>query len=90
MCGFCGEVSFDGARPSLANIATMTDVLYPRGPNAMGVSARDGIALGHCRLSIIDLSEKGQQPMTDPDLGLTLAFNGCIYNYADLRAELEA
>lgn len=90
MCGFCGEVSFDGARPSLSNIATMTEVLRPRGPNGMGVSAREGIALGHCRLSIIDLSEKGQQPMTDPDLGLTVAFNGCIYNYAELRSELEA
>ncbi len=90
MCGLCGEVNFDGAPASLSNIEKMTEVMHPRGPNGMGALARDQVALGHRRLSIIDLSEKGSQPMTDSDLGLTVAFNGCIYNYAELRAELEA
>ena len=45
--------------------------------------------MGHRRLSIIDLSARGAQPMVDSELGLTLVFNGCIYNYADLRTELE-
>jgi asparagine synthase (glutamine-hydrolysing) len=90
MCGLCGEVNFDGAPASLSNIEKMTEVMHSRGPNGMGALARDQVALGHRRLSIIDLSEKGSQPMTDSDLGLTVAFNGCIYNYAELRAELEA
>jgi len=51
--------------------------------------ARDKIALGHRRLRIIDLSEHAQQPMVDSDLGLSIAFNGAIYNYRELRAELE-
>jgi hypothetical protein len=53
------------------------------------VGARAG-GLGHRRLSIIDLSEKGAQPMVDPHLGLTVVFNGIVYNHRQLRAELEA
>lgn len=67
----------------------MTRSLAPRGPDADGILARGGAAFGHRRLKIIDLSEKAQQPMADPDLGLTMVFNGCIYNHKDLRAELE-
>ncbi len=52
--------------------------------------ARGRVALGHRRLSIIDLSHRAEQPMVDPELGLTIAFNGCIYNYEELRGELEA
>ena len=52
--------------------------------------SRGRFAFGHRRLRIIDLSERGQQPMVDPELGLTLVFNGCIYNHKELRAELEA
>jgi asparagine synthase (glutamine-hydrolysing) len=76
MCGLCGEVNFDDAPASLSNIEKMTEVMHPRGPNGVGAMARDRVALGHRRLSIIDLSEKGLQPMTDSDLGLTVAFNG--------------
>jgi len=90
MCGLCGEVHFDDTPASLSNIERMTDVLRPRGPDGGGAVARGCLALGHRRLSIIDLSEKGHQPMSDPALGLTVAFNGCIYNYSDLRDELEA
>src|SRR5690606_31921426 len=54
-----------------------------------GVWSNGRIALGHRRLQIIDLSEAGAQPMVDPELGLTVAFNGCIYNYPELRAELQ-
>jgi len=64
--------------------------MEPRGPDGSGAVARDPLALGHRRLRIIDLSDKGQQPMVDPDLGLTLAFNGCIYNYKELREALTA
>ena len=60
-----------------------------RGPDGCGLWARGPVALGHRRLSIIDLSAAGSQPMVDPPLGLTVVFNGCIYNYQALRAELD-
>ncbi|MBF0448262.1 MAG: N-acetylglutaminylglutamine amidotransferase [Magnetococcales bacterium] len=88
MCGICGEIRFDGQRASVASVQTMADRLAPRGPDGAGVFARDRVALAHRRLKIIDLSDHASQPMTDPQLGLTLVFNGCIYNYQTLRAEL--
>jgi asparagine synthase (glutamine-hydrolysing) len=66
----------------------MTAVLAPRGPDDSGILSRGRVTLGHRRLSIIDLSTKAEQPMTDPGLGLSIAFNGCIYNYQELRDEL--
>ncbi len=89
MCGICGEVTFDGAPASLSALEKMMDVMAPRGPDGDGAVVRNGAAFGHRRLKIIDLSERAQQPMTDAGLGLTVAFNGCIYNYKDLRNELE-
>lgn len=68
----------------------MTDVMAPRGPDGAGLVIHGNAGFGHRRLKIIDLSERAQQPMVDSGLGLTIAFNGCIYNYPDLRAELEA
>lgn len=90
MCGFSGEMRFDGGHADITAVARMTECLAPRGPDAAGYSAQGRVALGHRRLKIIDLSERAQQPMVDSELGLTLAFNGCIYNYRALRAELEA
>lgn len=90
MCGICGEVRFDGGTPSVSAVSKMADVLSPRGPDASGIIIRGNIGFGHRRLRILDLSEKSQQPMIDADLGLTLVFNGCIYNFRELRAELEA
>jgi len=89
MCGLCGEITFDGSRASVEALAAMTEVMVPRGPDAEGILARGRVAFGHRRLRIIDLSPKGEQPMSDPELGLTLVFNGCIYNHKELRAELE-
>ncbi|MGD9866454.1 MAG: N-acetylglutaminylglutamine amidotransferase [Hyphomicrobiales bacterium] len=89
MCGFCGEANFDGAQASFASIQAMSDTMRPRGPDSGGAVIHGSVALGHRRLRIIDLSERGQQPMTDSALGLTLAFNGCIYNYRELREELK-
>lgn len=66
----------------------MTDTMVARGPDSGGVWSQRNVALGHRRLSIIDLSPAGAQPMHDPELGLTIAFNGCIYNYPELRNEL--
>src|SRR3954470_3849811 len=68
----------------------MSAAMAPRGPDGAGLWAQDGIGLAHRRLRIIDLTERGAQPMIDPHLGLAVAFNGCIYNYKELRRELAA
>ena len=73
----------------MSTISTMADILAPRGPDAAGFVVRGNVGLGHRRLRILDLSDKSQQPMVDPDLGLSLVFNGCIYNFRELRTELE-
>ncbi len=90
MCGLCGEIHFDGAPASAARLERMTDAMAPRGPNGAGIVTRGPVGLGHRRLKIIDLSEKAAQPFVDTGLGLTIAFNGCIYNYEELRRELQA
>ncbi len=90
MCGLAGELTFDGSPADVAAVDRMTEALANRGPDDSGIWARGRAALGHRRLSIIDLSASGSQPMVDAALGLTLVFNGCIYNYRQLRSELEA
>jgi len=90
MCGICGEVRFDGQAPSVSAISGMMEALAPRGPDGAGIVSHGNAGFGHRRLRIIDLSEKAQQPMVDSALGLTIAFNGCIYNYPELRRELQA
>ena len=89
MCGICGELRLDGRPASPVALSKMMDCLAPRGPDGAGAVIHGSAAFGHRRLKIIDLSEKARQPMEDPELGLTIAFNGCIYNYPELRAELE-
>jgi asparagine synthase (glutamine-hydrolysing) len=89
MCGIAGEIA-QGRPADLAAIEAMTYSMMSRGPDSSGVWAREGVALGHRRLAIIDLSSHGHQPMHDPELGLTVAFNGCIYNYPELRRQLLA
>lgn len=89
MCGIAGEIRFDGQRAEVGSVVAMRDELAPRGPDARGLFAQGAVALGHCRLKIVDLSEHGQQPMVDSELGLALAYNGMVYNYRELRTELE-
>src|SRR4051812_22406286 len=89
MCGLAGELRTDGRNADVATLDRMTRCLEHRGPDGSGVWARGPVAIGHRRLSIIDLSAMGGQPMVDPAEGLTVAFNGCIYNHRSLRAELE-
>lgn len=89
MCGVCGEIRFDGSAPDVAAVDAMTQEMTRRGPDGSGLYVKGNVALGHRRLKIIDLSERGSQPMVDPELGLAMVFNGCIYNYQDLRTELE-
>src|SRR5260370_815795 len=66
----------------------MAEAMAPRGPDAAGVWSQGRVVLGHRRLKIIDLSEAGAQPMVDSELGLAVCWNGCIYNYKQLRREL--
>src|SRR3954452_2449049 len=95
MCGIAGflrpEEDLDSA--TLGALATsMSDAVAHRGPDDAGTwtDADAGVALGHRRLSIIDLSPLGHQPMTSADGRWVLAYNGELYNTADLRAPLEA
>ena len=88
MCGATGEVRLDGRTPDIAAVSAMAEAMAPRGPDGAGVWSQGRVALGHRRLKIIDLSEAGAQPMVDSELGLAIAWNGCIYNYQELRREL--
>ena len=90
MCGISGELRFDGRLAQPEPVAAMTERLAARGPDGAGLWTSGSVALGHRRLAIIDLSRKGDQPMIDPELGLAIVFNGCIYNHKELRRELEA
>src|ERR1700710_3094288 len=82
-----GEVTF-GAEPDLSRLSRTTEALSSRGPDAGGIFAHGRLAFGHRRLSILDLSAASQQPMVDSELGLGIVFNGCIYNFRELRSEL--
>jgi asparagine synthase (glutamine-hydrolysing) len=88
MCGIAGEFRFDGVAPVRLRLERMVAKLARRGPDGEGLHFDGPVALGHRRLAIIDLSERSHQPMLDTTLGLALVFNGTIYNYPQLRAEL--
>jgi asparagine synthase (glutamine-hydrolysing) len=90
MCGITGIFAFNLAgRVHMINLANATDCLRHRGPDSRGTFINDSVALGHQRLSIIDLSHHGHQPMTDISGRYTIVFNGEIYNYKELRQNLE-
>ncbi len=87
MCGICGEIYWDGSLASENRLNPMLDAMQARGPDDSGTWINSGVGLGHRRLAIIDLSSGGHQPMLDD--AFSLVFNGCIYNYVELKAELE-
>lgn len=90
MCGIAGIWSSADARPiSQTTLRDMTDRLVHRGPDASGIWTGDGIGFGHRRLSIIDLAN-GQQPMVAADGQTVVTYNGEIYNFPELRRELES
>lgn len=92
MCGICGVISLGHQGPPVdrQEILLIRDRMVNRGPDGSGLwfSTDATVALGHRRLSIIDLSEQASQPMTDSGGRLTIVFNGEIYNYAELRKQL--
>lgn len=90
MCGIAGEFRFDGQAPDAQAMARMLAKLARRGPDAEGQHADGAVRLGHRRLAIIDLSPRSAQPMVDAATGTALVFNGALYNYPELRAELIA
>src|SRR3954469_21726974 len=89
MCGFAIEVRH-GRPPDGDALERMGAKMKPRGPDGSGVGVEGGGGMVHLRLAVIDLSERGAQPMRDEALGLTVVFNGCIYNHLELRDELGA
>jgi len=88
MCGICGQFRFDSENVSSKSLTSMMSKLARRGPDSNGKWLEGKIGFGHQRLSIIDLSSHGNQPMVDDLLKLILVFNGTIYNYKSLRSEL--
>lgn len=89
MCGIAGIFHLETAKPvDPARVRLMTDAIAHRGPDGAGVWTAPGVGLGHRRLSIIDLGG-GAQPMLTPDESLAVTFNGEIYNFAEVRRELE-
>ena len=90
MCGLCGVLHFDRELPvDSDSLESMTALMYHRGPDDGAVWHGPGLGLGYRRLSIIDLAG-GAQPMTNESGSVAVVFNGKIYNYLELRAELEA
>lgn len=88
MCGLSGEMRFDGHPADVEAVGRMAEAMHDRGPDGSGLWSRGPMAFGHRRLKIIDLSDRAAQPMTDDDLGLTIVFNGCLYNHHELRERL--
>lgn len=94
MCGINGIFAYHPAAsaPSASELLATRDYMAPRGPDAAGVwrSEDQRLALGHRRLSIIDLSDRATQPMATTDNRYAISFNGEIYNYRELRSQLES
>jgi asparagine synthase (glutamine-hydrolysing) len=90
MCGIAGELRFDSRPADMAAVDRITQHMIQRGPDSVGLWSQGPVGFGHRRLKIMDLHEASGQPMVDNELGLSLVFNGAIYNYPELRAELEA
>ena len=89
MCGIAGiwNISDEGA--AAAAIAAMKTAMRHRGPDGDGTFIQSPVSLGHVRLAIIDLSEGGRQPMSTADGHFTITYNGELYNYRSLKAELK-
>lgn len=88
MCGIVGVLNIQNKRTELQDIKRLTSYIAHRGPDDEGYFVEDNMALGHRRLSILDVSSSGQQPMISNDGRWVIVFNGCIYNYLELKSEL--
>ncbi|MEI8109579.1 MAG: asparagine synthase (glutamine-hydrolyzing) [Chitinophagia bacterium] len=90
MCGITGIYKLNKQPVSQQEVKLLTNALAHRGPDGEGVYVDDNLGLGHRRLSILDLSSKGSQPMTSKNNDWVIVFNGCIYNYLELKLELQS
>jgi asparagine synthase (glutamine-hydrolysing) len=90
MCGIAGIFNINGSPTSLSTIKAMTTKIAHRGPDGEGFYVEENIALGHRRLAILDTSDKGSQPMESKNGEWVVVFNGCIYNYLELKAHLKS
>ena len=90
MCGIVGVYNLNNNPTSHQIIKSMTDSISHRGPDGEGLYLNENVALGHRRLSILDLSQNGAQPMFSHDGNWVIVFNGCIYNYLLLKADLQS
>ena len=90
MCGIAGILTKDGSPPSEERLSEMSEALIHRGPDDEGMWVEGGIGFAHRRLAIIDLTERGSQPMHSADGRFVLVYNGEVYNYIELRQELES
>ena len=90
MCGIAGIFHLNGAAVSDNQIKRMTRALAHRGPDGEDVYVNENIALGHRRLAILDISPKGAQPMSSKNGEWVIVFNGCIYNFHELKRQLQA
>ena len=89
MCGICGVIDFSGAPVPVPELKVMSDAIAHRGPDGEGFFTSENVGFGHRRLAIIDLSPEGKQPRTTTDGNLTITYNGELYNYRELRKELQ-
>src|SRR5262245_43866132 len=89
MCGLIVTASFDGCLADAALLRKAAQTLVHRGPDDEGIATYDTVGFAFRRLAILDLSDAGHQPMETPDGRLVIAFNGEIFNYIELRDELE-
>lgn len=89
MCGIAGFASVRESHHGTEAVRSMVSALARRGPDSEGLERWPRAVLGHRRLAIIDLSDAGRQPMLSEDGRIGLVFNGCIYNFQELRTELE-
>jgi asparagine synthase (glutamine-hydrolysing) len=89
MCGFTGLLRHDGGPIDMAVLARMTRAIAHRGPDGEGFHTEPGLGLGHLRLAVVDVAG-GAQPMTNEDGGVLILFNGEIYNFPQLRPQLQA
>ena len=90
MCGIAGLVNLNGNPAESVLLRKMTDAIAHRGPDGEGIFTDRSLGLGHRRLAIIDLSPAGRQPMQTADGRFVLTYNGEVYNFQELRAELQA
>ena len=90
MCGITGIINLNNDQISSSILKKMTDSLSHRGPDGEGLFIDKHIGLGHRRLAILDLSQKGHQPMISQDKRYIISYNGEIYNYLTLKTELES